>query len=197
MGRVSPSTGRGFGTLWSARGAMEHLPKCHSALQGLVHRGQERGQAGHRRGTLPGQGQWHRGMKKLQGILVPGWRSSHRDAPLRLFAAMEDFFPHQSQRRNQFAHPTWLRQVLGRGAASKCSSPMPLDCVHRPSSLEKNPTPVLPILWQGLAMVSQATRPGKGHFSMPWGEAVPLVCLCLPAGTPHKPTLDSQDREGK
>lgn len=137
-------------------------------------------------------------MKKLQRLLVPGWRSSHGEALLRLLCSNgRFFFPPLVSEEKCVTHPTWRRQVLGRGAASKCSSPVPLDCVHRPSCLEKNPTLILPILWQGLAMVSQAMKPGKGHFFMPWGDAVPLACLCVPAGTPHKPALHSQGREGK
>lgn len=34
--------------------------------------------------------------------------------------------------------PTWLRQVLGRGAALKRSSPVPSVCIHSPSSPDKN-----------------------------------------------------------
>lgn len=110
---------------------------------------------------------------------------------------MEDFSPLALEKKS-VTHPSWLRQVIGRGAASKCSSPVPLDCLYRPSSLEKNPTSVLPILWRALAMVSQATKPGKGHFFMPEEMLCPLFACVFLQGFPtsqhgiHKPGRENK-----
>lgn len=206
--------------LVNAQWATSPPPRAHRALPAGF-RDTEKCQRSHgtsaqvplvQRGQARGQGRAQARDPPWPGTLALTFTQRHEKAAEALGSRMEEqsgrcspeaalqqwkIFSSLVSEEKSVTHPTRLRQVLGRGAASKCSSPVPLDCVHSPSSLEKNLSPVLPILWQGLAVISQATKPGKVHGFMPWGDAVPLVCLCLPAGPPHKPTLDSQGREGK
>lgn len=86
---------------------------CPSVFRGLCREARQGDRAGLGQGTLSGQAHWHwpshRGMKKLWRVLVPGWRSSHGDALLRLLCSNGRFcFLHWSWKRNLSLIPLGL-----------------------------------------------------------------------------------------
>lgn len=153
----------------------EHLLGHSHNFRSLHREGRPEERAGQGRGTLPGweHRRWpsHRDMKELPRLSVPGWRSSKGATVLRLLFSNGRCLSLLASEEKPLTQPTWLRQVLGRGAASKSSSRVPSICVHSPSSLEINLScPFHPL----------AAKPAKGHVFMLLGKC---CASCLPVSS--------------
>lgn len=178
---------RGFGMLRSSVGAVSICPATRT-FEGLRQPGQARGKGRPRLRDPPRSGtlvltftQRH---KRAAEVPSPRMEEQPRSRSPESALQQWKIFSVLVSEERPITQPTWLRQVPERGAASKCSIPVPSGCIHSPSSLEKNLScPSHPLAGSGHSS-PEATKPTKGHVFMPWGDDP----LCLRAGIPQKPT---------